>query len=71
MSKGLEVRMIDRLLKSQNAITLDKLEELAGSCGLKAWQLIYDDLDPAKPPTDPLSPEERSILERLLAKLGK
>lgn len=71
LSKGLEVRMIDRLLKEQNAITLDKLDEIARSCGLKAWQLIYDDLDPGRPPADPLSPEERSVLERLLSKLGK
>lgn len=65
MGKGLDVRMIDRLVKADNAVTLDKLAEIAEACGLKPWQLLVEDLDPAEPPSMPITDEERSMLKRL------
>lgn len=65
LSKGLDVRMIDRLTKGEHAITLDKLQEIADACGLKPWQLLLEDLDPAAPPDAPISEDERKLLKRL------
>lgn len=63
--KDLDVRMIDRLLKGQHAVTLDKLEEIAAACGLQAWHLLIPDLDPSEPPQSPISAEDREMLARL------
>lgn len=65
LSKGLDVRLIDRLLKGKHAVTLDKLEEVAAAVNLQPWQLLYPDLDPANPPDAPISTEERTMLARL------
>lgn len=64
------MRLIDRLLKSQHAITLDKLEEVAAACGLKPWHLLIEDLDPGSPPDAPITEQERAILRRLRRLLG-
>ena len=65
MSKGLDVRMIDRLAKGEHAVTLDKLDEIASACGLQAWQLLIEDLNPAEPVDAPISAEERAMLAKL------
>jgi hypothetical protein len=65
LSKGLDVRLIDRLSKGQHAITLDKLDEIASTLGLKAWQLLLEDLDPKEPPEAPITEDERRMLTRL------
>lgn len=57
--------MIDRLTKGQHAVTLDKLDEIAEACGLKAWQLLLDDFDPKAPPDTPISDDERALLRKL------
>lgn len=62
--------MIDRLTKGQHAVTLDKLEAIAEACGLKPWQLLIEDLDPAAPPEAPISDEDRALLRRLRRMLG-
>jgi hypothetical protein len=41
MARGLDVRLIARAAKGQHAVTLDKLEEIAAGCGLRAWELLY------------------------------
>ena len=64
-ARGLNVRMIDRLVKGQHAVTLDKLEEIAAACGVKTWHLLLDDLDPSALPDAPISEEERTMLRRL------
>ena len=71
LGKGLDVRMIDRLVKGEHAVTLDKLAEIAAACGLKPWQLLLDDLDPAEPADAPISAEERATLRRLRRLLGE
>lgn len=65
LGKGLDVRLVDRLTKGQHAVTLDKLEEIAAACGLQAWQLLLDDLDPSAPADAPINDEERALLRRL------
>ncbi len=65
LGKGLDVRLIDRLAKGQHAVTLDNLERVAEACGLQAWQLLLDDLDPASPPEAPITEEERAMLKKL------
>ena len=70
LGKDLDVRMIDRLTKGQHAVTLDKLDEIANACGLKAWQLLVEDLDPAAPPDSPMSEEDRAMLRKLRRLIG-
>jgi hypothetical protein len=65
LGKGLNVRMIDRLTKKQHAVTLDKLQEIADACGLQAWHLLIEDLDPAKPPDPTVTTEDRALLARI------
>lgn len=67
---GLEVRLIDRLSKGEHAVTLDKLDEIAEACGLKAWQLLLDDFDPKTPPSAPITEDERRLLHRLQRLIG-
>lgn len=69
--KGLDVKLIERLVKKSHAPTLDKLEDIANACGLKAWHLLYDGLDPDAPPADPISAEDRALLERLRSLLTR
>lgn len=70
LGKGLDVRMIDRLLKGQHAITLDKLDEIASALGLSAWHLLIEDLDPAGVPEAPLSAQDREMLTKIKRLLG-
>ena len=65
LARELDVRMIDRLVKGEHAVTLDKLEEIADACGLKPWHLLIEDLDPAAPPDTPISAEDRAMLRKL------
>lgn len=65
MSKGLDVRMIDRLAKGEHAVTLDKLELIADACGLQPWHLLLDDLEPNQTPQPPMTEAERQLLARL------
>jgi len=70
LGKGLDVRMIDRLLKGQHAITLDKLDEIATALGLSAWHLLVEDLNPADSPDAPISAGDREMLARLKRLIG-
>jgi hypothetical protein len=67
---GLNVRMIDRLLGGENAVTLDKIEEIARTVGLEPWQLLLPDLDPSEPPDAPISEADRDMLTKLRRLLG-
>jgi hypothetical protein len=68
--RNLDVRMIDRLVKGQHAVTLDKLQEVADACGLKPWHLLYEELDPESPPDAPVSESDRAMLRKLRRLLG-
>jgi hypothetical protein len=65
MGKGLDVRLIDRLVKEENAVTLDTLTKIADACGLQPWHLLLPDLAPGVVPDAPISEEERRLLGRL------
>jgi len=63
--KELDVKLIDRLTKGSNGITLDKLQIVADACGLKPWQLLLEDFDPKNPAEPPVTPGERALIKRL------
>lgn len=65
LGKELDVRLIDRLLKGEHAVTLDKLDDIAAACGLKPWQLLLDDMDPSAPADAPVSEADRAMLRKL------
>lgn len=70
LSKGLDVRMIDRLVKGEHAVTLDKIEEIATACGLQAWHLLIPDLDYKNPPSAKVTDEDLQLLARLRHLIG-
>lgn len=63
--KGLDVKLIERMAKGLHSVTIDKIDEVAQACGLQAWQLLLEDLDPSSPPDAPISEEERAMLRKL------
>lgn len=65
LSRGLDVRLITRLLNGDNAATLDKLDEIAETLGIPAWLLLYEDFDPKAPVVSPMTEGERALLKRL------
>lgn len=71
LRRGLNVKLIDRLTKSENAVTLDHLEKIAAALGLKPWHLLLEDFTPGQAPPDaPITKEERALLQRLRKLLG-
>ncbi len=71
MARELDVRLIDRLLKGDNAVKLDTLDEVARALGLHAWQLLLDDFDPEHPQTMPITESERKTLADLRRLLNR
>ena len=65
IGKGLDVKLVERLVKGGNAVTLDKLEQVASACGLQAWHLLIPDLDPNNPPAANITDEDRAMLAKL------
>ncbi|MEY4906709.1 MAG: hypothetical protein RL260_427 [Pseudomonadota bacterium] len=65
MRKGLDVKLIDRMTKGEHSVTIDKLQEVATALGVKAWQLLLDDFDPAHPAPTLITEQERVMLDRL------
>lgn len=70
LSRGLDMRLIDRLVNKSNAVTIDTLEVVAEKLGLQAWQLLLPDLDPKQPPDAPISEEDRKMIAKLRRLLG-
>ena len=70
-ARKLDVRMIDRMSKGENAATLDKIDEIAKACRLRPWQLLLEDLDHKAPADAPISPADRELLARLRKLLDK
>lgn len=66
LSKGLDVRTIDRLVKGEHAINIDKLDEVARACGLQAWQLLREDFEPPQADAPAASPPALNEVDRLL-----
>jgi len=69
--KGLDVKLIERTLKKMNAPTVDSLQSIADACGVKPWHLLYEDFDPAALPEQPISAEDRALIQRLRHLLDK
>lgn len=64
-ARELDVKLIDRLVKGENAVTLDKLYEVALACGLQPWHLLVEEFDPHSPPDTPISSDDRAMLSKL------
>jgi transcriptional regulator with XRE-family HTH domain len=71
LEKGLDVRLIDRLSKGQNAVTLDTLDEIAGKLGIQPWHLLLPDADLERPANAPLTQEDADLLARIKALASK
>ena len=71
LTRGLDVRLIDRLTKGAHAVTLDKLDEIAAACGLKPWHLLIEGLDTKSPPDRPISAEDQAMIAKLRRLLGE
>ena len=65
MKKDLNVRMIDRLVNRQHAVSIDSLERIAMAIGLRPWQLLIDDPLPGKTPDPPITEDDRMLLRKL------
>lgn len=72
MSRDLEVRLVDRLIKGEHSPTLDILDRVAEACGVQTWQLLSEDFAPPQPGGDAARPPELSAADReLLARLSR
>lgn len=71
MRRGLDVRLIDRLVKGKHAVTLDNLEKIAEACNLKPWHLLLEDFEPGTEVDVPISKEDRAMLRKLRKLLGE
>lgn len=65
IGKGLDVRMIDRIVKREHAVSIDTLEKIAEALGLQPWHLLLEDLEPGTTPDEPITEEERAMLRKL------
>jgi plasmid maintenance system antidote protein VapI len=61
----LSQKKIDRIVKEENAISLDTLDEVAIALGLMSWQLLVVDLDLSNPPKIAVTETELKLYERL------
>jgi hypothetical protein len=71
MGKRLDVRMVDRLVKEENSPTLDTLDGIATACGLRTWQMLLEDLDPACPPDANITMDERAAVAQMRKIFGR
>ena len=71
LSRGLDVKLIERLIKNSHAVSLDKLEEVAQACGLQAWHLLIPHIDTKDLPEAPITSEERALLGKLRKMLAE
>ena len=62
---GLQQKQIDRIVKSENAASIDTLDEIAAVLGLMTWQLLVVDLDLSNPPKIAVTETELKLYERL------
>jgi hypothetical protein len=65
LANQLDVRLIDRLVKAEHSVSVDKLDEVAAACGLTSWQLLYPDFDPSHHPVRVISETDTKLLEAL------
>lgn len=65
MRHELSQKKIDRIVKEENAISLDTLDEVATALGLMPWQLLVADMDLSHPPKLAVTETELKLYERL------
>lgn len=70
ISKGLDVKMIDRVTKDAHGISLDTLYTIAAAVGLEPWHLLIDGLDLDAPPAPAVSAKDLETLKTLRQLLG-
>lgn len=71
LRKGLDVKLVERMMKNHNAVTLGKLQEVADACGCQPWHLLLDTFEPGQSPDAPLSADDRAMLARLRKMFGE
>lgn len=64
-ASGADQRTVGRILSRNQSPTVEMLETIARAFGLRAWQLLIPDLDPANPPVVVMSEAERQFYRRL------
>jgi hypothetical protein len=70
ISRGLDVKMIDRVTKDAHGISLDTLYTIAAAVGLEPWHLLIEDLDLDSPPAPKVSAKDLETLKTLRKLLG-
>ena len=65
MRHKIQQKTVDRLVKQENAVSIDTLDELAAKLGIHSWQLLIPGLDLSHPPAIALSESELRLYERL------
>lgn len=69
LKHGLQQKAIDRIVKEENAASIDTLDEIADALGLMPWQLLIADLDLSNAPRLAVSEAEIQLVSRLKAML--
>lgn len=62
---GLQQKAIDRIVKEENAASIDTLDAIANALGLMPWQLLVADLDVTNAPKLAVSEAEIALVNRL------
>lgn len=70
ISNKLDQRKIDRIVKQDNAVSLDSLDEIADRLGLASWQLICAWVDD-QPPHLAITETELKLYARLKELSGR
>lgn len=65
LKHGLQQRAIDRIVKEENAASIDTLDAIAEAVGLMPWQLLVADLDVLNAPRLAVSEAEIQLVARL------
>ena len=65
LGKKLDQKKIDRVVKAENAVSLDTLDEISAATGLLAWQLIVPGLDLSNTPHLAITDTEIALYRRL------
>ena len=65
MRHKLPQKQIDRIVKKENAVSLDTLDELADAIGVMSWQLLVVGLNTSEPPKIAVTETELMLYQKL------
>ncbi len=71
LKHGLQQKSIDRIVKEENAASIDTIDEIANAVGLMPWQLLVADLDVTNAPRIAVSEAEIQLVARLKSMLSQ